>query len=221
MAVRHMVINRCPRGQRPRSRTMLVEVAVSSRNTSRAGSNMPCSRIQRRRARATSARSCSAALFFEADLVALKEAPLRAATAGDPLRASPRRFHQASGPLAEQSAQTKRPRALPVARCCPRSAWEQSSPSPADAASICCRLGVTSNQSAASRREAPDSTAPTTRSRNSKEHDFGMDSPSSVRINAPRFNDPRLPGNPDSTEPKSALTTIASHRSEIVRTGLF
>ena len=43
-------INRSPRGQRPRSRTMLVEVAVSSRNTSRAGSNMPCSRIQRRRA---------------------------------------------------------------------------------------------------------------------------------------------------------------------------
>ena len=65
---------------------MLVEVAVSSRNTSRAGSNMPCSRIQRRRARATSARSCSAArrLFFEADLVALKETPHRAATAGDP-----------------------------------------------------------------------------------------------------------------------------------------
>ena len=43
-------INRMPRGQRPRSRTMLVEVAVSSMNTSRAGSNMPCSRIQRRRA---------------------------------------------------------------------------------------------------------------------------------------------------------------------------
>ena len=54
-------------------------------NTSRAGSNMPCSRIQRRRARATSARSCSAArrLFFEGDLVALKEAPDRGATAGN------------------------------------------------------------------------------------------------------------------------------------------
>src|ERR1700760_2574268 len=76
-------INRSPRGQRPRSRTMLVEVAVSSRNTSRAGSNMPCSRIQRRRARATSARSCSAArrLFFEADLVPLEEPPDRRATA--------------------------------------------------------------------------------------------------------------------------------------------
>ena len=55
-------------------------------NTSRAGSNMPCSRIQRRRARATSARFCSAAcrLFFEADRVPLEEAPHRAAAAGDP-----------------------------------------------------------------------------------------------------------------------------------------
>ncbi len=79
-------INRMPRGQRPRSRTMLVEVAVSSINTSRAVSNMPCSRIQRRRARATSARSCSAArrLFFDADFVPLKEAPHRAAAASDP-----------------------------------------------------------------------------------------------------------------------------------------
>src|SRR6516165_4690516 len=50
---------------------------------SRAGSNMPCSRIQRRRARATSARSCSAArrLFFESNLVTLKEAPDRGAAA--------------------------------------------------------------------------------------------------------------------------------------------
>src|SRR6476646_8858338 len=75
-----------PRGQRPRSRTMAVLVEVSSMNTSRAGSNMPCSRIQRRRARATSARFCSAAcrLFFEADRVPLEEAPHRAAAAGDP-----------------------------------------------------------------------------------------------------------------------------------------
>ena len=41
------------RGQRPLTRTMFVLVAVSSINTSRAGSSMPCSRIQRRRARAT------------------------------------------------------------------------------------------------------------------------------------------------------------------------
>jgi hypothetical protein len=55
-------------------------------NTSRAGSNMPCSRIQRRRARATSGRSCSAAcrLFFEADPVAGEQPPDRAVAAGDP-----------------------------------------------------------------------------------------------------------------------------------------
>jgi hypothetical protein len=31
-------------------------------------------------------------------------------------------------------------------------------------------------------------TRPTTRSRNSKEHDFGIDPPSRIRINAARFN---------------------------------
>src|ERR1700729_1992142 len=52
-------------------------------NTSLAGLNKPCSRIQRRRARATSARSCSAArrLFFERDLVPLEEPPDRRTTA--------------------------------------------------------------------------------------------------------------------------------------------
>src|SRR5262245_30012286 len=68
---------RSPRRQRPLSRTIFVLAAVSSMNTSRAGSNMPCSRCQRRRESATSARSCSAArrLFFECDLVALEETP--------------------------------------------------------------------------------------------------------------------------------------------------
>ena len=80
-------INRSPRGQRPLSRTMFVLVAVSSINTSRAGSSMPCSRIQRRRARATSARFCSAAcrLFFKADIVSIKETLESAPTAGDAL----------------------------------------------------------------------------------------------------------------------------------------
>src|SRR5215813_2014349 len=53
--------NRSPRGQRPRSLTKLVLVAVSSMNTNLAGSSRPCLRIQRCRARATSARSCSVA----------------------------------------------------------------------------------------------------------------------------------------------------------------
>jgi hypothetical protein len=47
---------------------------------------------------------------------------------------------------------------------------------------LIAELGLTSNQSAASRRDAPDSTAFTTRSRNSKGHGFGIDPPS--RINA-------------------------------------
>src|SRR5262245_48215838 len=68
-------INLTPRGARPLSRTMLVLTAVSSIKTSRAGSSMPCSRIQRRRARATSARCRSSAcrLFFEGDAVSAKK----------------------------------------------------------------------------------------------------------------------------------------------------
>src|SRR5262249_27574521 len=64
-------IRRCPRGLQPLSRTMLVVTAVSSMNTRCAGSSSPCSRTQRRRARATSARFRSSArrLFFEGDAV--------------------------------------------------------------------------------------------------------------------------------------------------------
>src|SRR5437899_2115959 len=75
-----------PRGARPLSRTILVLTAVSSINTSRAGSSMPCSRIQRRRARATSARCRSAAcrLFFEGDAVSVEKTPERAAAGSNP-----------------------------------------------------------------------------------------------------------------------------------------
>src|ERR1035437_4076498 len=78
--------SRSPRGQRPLSRTIFVLAAVSSMNTNRVESSMPCSRIQRRRAQATSARSCSAArrLFFERDLVSSEKPPERGAAAGDP-----------------------------------------------------------------------------------------------------------------------------------------
>jgi len=132
-------INRMPRGQRPRSRTMAVLVEVSSINTSRAGSNMPCSRIQRRRARATSARSCSAArrLFFEADIVSLEQPPDRTAAAGDPSLAHPlRRSHPASNPVARQSAPAESPRAPPAEICSPRSAWPRCFRFRASAASI-------------------------------------------------------------------------------------
>src|ERR1700742_2690844 len=79
-------ITRTPRGARPLSLAMFVLTAVSSRNTSRAGSSIPCSRIQRRRARATSARCRSAACrtFFERDVVSLEKPPERAAAGFDP-----------------------------------------------------------------------------------------------------------------------------------------
>src|SRR6266436_7231590 len=79
--------SRSPRRHRPLSRTIFVLAAVSSMNTSRAELSMACRRFQHRRARTTSARSCSAArrLFFEADDVALEEAPHGSATACDPV----------------------------------------------------------------------------------------------------------------------------------------
>ena len=70
---------------------------------------------------------------------------------------------------------------------------------------LIAELGLTSNQSAAARRAAPDSTASTTRSRNSKEHGFGIDPPSKIRINAASVDHQSPPGNPDLTQPKSAL----------------
>src|SRR5262245_52563386 len=64
---------------------MLVFVQLSSMNTSCAGSNIPCLRIQRRRSRATSARFCSAAykVFFEADVASIEEPPNRTTAARD------------------------------------------------------------------------------------------------------------------------------------------
>jgi Tripartite tricarboxylate transporter family receptor len=80
---------------------------------------------------------------------------------------------------------------------------------------LIAELGLTSNQSAAARRDAPDSTASTTRSRNSKEHGFGIDPPSKIRINAASFNHPSPPRNPDSTQPKSALVSTGARASPI------
>src|SRR6516225_1814791 len=65
--------------------TILVVIAVSSINTRRVVSSQPCSRIQRRRARATSARFRSSArrLFFEGDVMASEEARQCAAARRD------------------------------------------------------------------------------------------------------------------------------------------
>ena len=78
-------MRRSPRGLQPLGRTMLVVTAVSSINTRRAGSSSPCSRIQRRRARATSARFRSAArrLFFNGNAVTREKSGERAAASGD------------------------------------------------------------------------------------------------------------------------------------------
>src|SRR5260370_30313000 len=78
---------RSPLGFQPLGRSMLVVTAVASINTRWAGSSKPCSRTQRRRARATSARSRSAAcrLFFDGDAVAGEESGKRAPACRDSL----------------------------------------------------------------------------------------------------------------------------------------
>src|SRR5262245_55959603 len=83
--------SRSPREFQPLRRTILVVTAVSSMNTRRVVSSQPCSLIQRRRARATSARLRSAArrLFFEGDAMASEEARKRAAA---PENASPMQY---------------------------------------------------------------------------------------------------------------------------------
>src|SRR6201997_1698722 len=71
---------------RPLTRAKFVLTAVSSINTNRAESSIPCSRIQRRRACATSARCRSAAcrLFFKGDVVSVEKPPERTAAGFDP-----------------------------------------------------------------------------------------------------------------------------------------
>ncbi len=81
--------NRSPRAQRPYRRAMLVFTdvsSISSMKTRQEESSRPCSRIQRRRARATSARFCSAArrVFFKGDIVPREKTPKCAAAAGNP-----------------------------------------------------------------------------------------------------------------------------------------
>lgn len=78
-------VTRWPLGARPCKRVMLVLTAVSSMKQRRVESRSPCSRIQRRRARATSARSCSEACktFFKRDAVTLQKTEQRSTAAGD------------------------------------------------------------------------------------------------------------------------------------------
>jgi hypothetical protein len=73
-------------------------------------------------------------------------------------------------------------------------------------------LGLTANHSAASRRDAPDAMASTTRSRNSKEHGFGIDPPPKIESVPPDSLIQTIPGNTDSTQVKSALSFPGKHR---------
>src|SRR6516165_6308836 len=158
--------NRSPRGQRPRSLTRLVLVAVSSMNTNLAGSSRPCLRIQRRRARATSARSCSVArrLFFDGDIMSLEKSPDRGATAWNSLLAH-RRNDLVQGQIRLFGYQSQQPfhvlpplsfaLALPVSR--------------QRCNHLTAELALRLKLSATSRRDAPATTASITRSRKSSE----------------------------------------------------
>ena len=88
---------RSPRGFQPLSRSMLVVTAVSSINTRWAGSRKPCSQIQRRRARATSARFRSAVrrLFFNGDPMAGKNRESALRLPGFAACEAPKRSHSA------------------------------------------------------------------------------------------------------------------------------
>src|SRR5215831_6110438 len=76
---------RSPQGLQPFRRTILVVTAVSSINTRRLVSSQPCSRIQRRRARATSARLRSSArrAFFKGNAMPCEESRQCAAARQD------------------------------------------------------------------------------------------------------------------------------------------
>src|SRR6516164_10897970 len=102
--------SRSPRGQRPRTRTIFVVIAVSSINTSRVVSRNPCCRIQSRRARATSFRCRSAAqrLFFIGEVMTLEKSPERGSAARNPLLVH-RRDYFVQGPILLLGHQSKDP----------------------------------------------------------------------------------------------------------------
>ncbi len=211
--------SRSPRKQRPLSRAIFVLVAVSSINTSRAGSSMPCSRIQRRRARATSARFCSAAcrLFFKADIMSIEETLEGPSTAGDALLR-----HGGEDLLKGQIGlfgnQSQKPiRVLFQRRGAPSLYLASALPvSLQRRHHRITELTLSLNISAASRRDAPLSTASTARSRKSVEYGFGIDvapqgesifsdSPKRKHLGIPLISTP--PGN--ALAPASALNPLA------------
>jgi hypothetical protein len=163
-------IRRSPRGLQPLGRTMLVVTALSSINTRRAGSSSPCSRIQRRRFRATSSRFRSAArrLFFNSDAMTSEKSGERAAASRNFALA------QCQNDLIQREV-----RFLPVERkdllgvllqwrsASAACIGSQVPSSRKRCIHLMAELTPTSNCSAASRREPPASTKPMTRLLNS------------------------------------------------------
>jgi hypothetical protein len=81
---------------------------------------------------------------------------------------------------------------------------------------LIAELELTSNQSAASCRDSPDSTASTTRSRNSKEHGFAIDPLSKPESMPARFNYPSLPEfGPCSTSSPKKLPSVTPTQASV------
>ena len=146
-------------------------------NTSRVVSSVPCSRIQRRRARGTSATFCLAArrLFFEGDLMTLEEALYRAAAAGNPslLHRRDHLIQRQVRLVRDQREQTVR---VLLQRRRARAAWLRGA-SPVSRkhfTHLIAVLALISKCSAASRREAPLSTRAMTRPGISAEYALGI-----------------------------------------------
>jgi hypothetical protein len=135
---------------------------------------MNCSRRQRRRARATSGRCCSAAcrLFFEGEIMSRKKPPNSGATARNtPLAHRGNDLVQRQvRPLGNHNQQPFRVRFQ--RRCAPSARLRFGASGVTPALQPFHRGART--LSAASRRDAPAPTASITRSRKSSEYGFGI-----------------------------------------------
>src|SRR3954454_2191973 len=166
-----------PRGARPFSRTKFVLTAVSSINTSRAGSSMPCSRIQRH---ALAPRLLAAvrrlAGFFlsvmlcrsrnrQSELRLVRIRRLRnSATVSTKVRSGRSAIRANTSVANSSSGEVLPPRGFGAALLLARQRCTH----------LTAELTLTSKRSAASRRDAPVSTASITRSRRSQEWAFGI-----------------------------------------------
>ena len=147
-------------------------MAVSSMNTNAVESSRCCWRIQRRRARATSARFCSLAyrLFFKADVVTLEEAPDGGAAALDPPL-----VHRRDDFLQRQIRllldQGQQPSRMFLQGRAASASWLAAArpPSNHSRSHLIAELTLIPKQSAASRRDTPASTASITRTGKSVE----------------------------------------------------